>query len=256
MTVYLDLVMLLNFLVDFSLLLGTNLLSGYPPGMRRCLLGAVFGGLYSGVCLLPRFYFLGDLPWRMVSLLLMSGIAFGIHFSALRRAGVYLLLSMALGGIAISFGKGTALPTIFCCGILWLLCYFGFPARPGSQRYEQVTLCHENKEIRVLALHDTGNSLTDPLTGEQVLVVSVDVAKYLTGLTEDQLRSPLETVTQRVMPGLRLIPCRTVTGGGMLLGMRIREAKIGNRAVAPVVAFAAEGLGRGEGYQALTGGVL
>ncbi len=256
MTVYLDLVMLLNFLVDFSLLLGTNRLSGYPPGIWRCGLGAAFGGVYSGICMLPGFRFLGNTFWRLVCLMLMSGISFGLQTSALRRAGVYLLLSMALGGLAVSFGKGAALPLLCCSGILWILCTLGFSQPPGTVRYHQMTLRHAGKSVDVLALYDTGNTLTDPLTGEQVLVISPEVAKRLTGLTDAQLRSPLDTVTQRVLPGLRLIPCRTITGGGMLLGMRIQEAKIGNRITSPVVAFATEELGRGEAYQALTGGLL
>ena len=55
MTVYLDLVMVLNFLVDFLLLLGTNRLSGFPPGIWRCGAGALVGAVYSGACLLPGF---------------------------------------------------------------------------------------------------------------------------------------------------------------------------------------------------------
>ena len=42
MAVYLDLVMLLNFLVDYLLLLGTNRLSGSPMTPGRCALAAAF----------------------------------------------------------------------------------------------------------------------------------------------------------------------------------------------------------------------
>ena len=50
LTVYLDLVMLLNFLVDFLLLLGTNRLSGFPAAPGRCALAAVFGSVYAAGC--------------------------------------------------------------------------------------------------------------------------------------------------------------------------------------------------------------
>lgn len=39
MTVYLDVVLLLNFLVDFLLLLGTNRLMGHPLEPGKCALG-------------------------------------------------------------------------------------------------------------------------------------------------------------------------------------------------------------------------
>ena len=59
MEVYLDLVMGLNFLVDFLLLLGTNRLSGFPLRASRCALGALLGSVYSGACLLPASGFWG-----------------------------------------------------------------------------------------------------------------------------------------------------------------------------------------------------
>ena len=101
MTVYLDVVMALNFLVDFLLLLGTNRLCGYPPGWRRAALGALLGGVYSGICMIPAFRFLGNLVWRVVSLLAMGFLSFGISVSGFRRTLVFFLFSMALGGIAM-----------------------------------------------------------------------------------------------------------------------------------------------------------
>ena len=77
MAVYLDLVILLNFLVDFLLLLGTNRLSGFPSAPGRCALAAAFGRIYAGVCLLPGLRFLGNLLWRSVTMCLMAWIAFG-----------------------------------------------------------------------------------------------------------------------------------------------------------------------------------
>ena len=77
MAVYLDLVMVLNFLVDFLLFLGTNRLSGFPAEGWRCAGASLLGAVYSGACLLPGFRFLGNLLWRCVSLGLMGILAFG-----------------------------------------------------------------------------------------------------------------------------------------------------------------------------------
>ena len=40
MRLYLDLAVILNFVVDLLLLVGTNRIAGYPCGWKRCLLGA------------------------------------------------------------------------------------------------------------------------------------------------------------------------------------------------------------------------
>ena len=48
--VYGDVVMALNFLVDFLLLMGTDRLAGFPAAAGRCALAAGLGAVYSGAC--------------------------------------------------------------------------------------------------------------------------------------------------------------------------------------------------------------
>lgn len=255
MRIYLDLVVLLNFAVDFLLLLGTNRLSGFPSDWKRMTAAALLGGIYGGVCLLPGFHFLGNLIWRTVSLGGIGVLAFGWNRSAGKRCGVFLLLAMALGGIAASFGSRT-FPSLLLASLgMWALCRIAFGERIGGREYVPVSITYEGRTVELIALRDTGNTLSDPLTGEQVLVISGSAAGKLTGLTRNQLLHPLETVAERTLPGLRLLPYHAVgSAGGMLLAMRFENVKIGSRRQSTVVAFAAEGLGREEYVQALTGG--
>lgn len=257
MEVYLDLIVILNFIVDFLLLLGTNRLSGFPVPMGRSALAAALGGIYSGVCMLPGFRFLGNTLWRLVSLALIGVIAFGLDRSAIKRGGVFVLLSMALGGIAVSFGRGDFFVLILAAAGVWLLCRVAFGDTVGGREYVPLTLTYGENTASLVALRDSGNTLRDPISGEQVLVIAGEVAQKLTGLTEKQLRTPLETLALRPIPGLRLIPYRAVgQAGGMLLAMRFDNVKIGSRTQSAMVAFAPEGLGRGDVYQALTGGAI
>ncbi len=257
MRVYMDLVILLNFLVDLLLLLGTNRLSGFPPGLKRAALGAALGAAYSGLCLLPGLRFLGNILWRLVSLGLMAVTAFGVDRSAVKRAGVFVLLSMALGGIAVGFGKGGFFVLLAAAAGVWVLCRIGFGGSVGGREYVPLEIRHQGKAVHLTALRDSGNTLRDPITGEQVLVIDAAAAGELTGLSAEQLRSPLETMARQPISGLRLIPYRAVgQPGGMLLAMRFSDVRVGNAAGAALVAFAPDVIGRGEGYRALTGGVL
>lgn len=257
LTVYLDLVMMLNFLVDFLLLLGTNRLSGFPATPGRCALAALFGSIYAGFCLLPGFRFLGNFLWRCVSLCLMAAVAFGLRRDAVKRGGVFLLLSLALGGMALCFTRQNfAALTLGAAGV-WLLCRVSFGDGAVGREYVPVTLTHGGKTVSFTALRDTGNTLRDPITGEPVLVVSGEVGEALTGLTQRQLSSPLETIAARPLPGLRLIPYHAVGNkGGLLLAMRFPDTIVGKKQRNILVAFAAEGLERTGMYQALTGGAL
>ena len=138
MDIYLDLAVILNFIVDFLLLLGTNRLAGFPLDARRCALAAALGGVYGGACLIPGFSFLGSLLWRTVCLALMAGLAFGLSKSAFKRGGVFLLLSLALGGLAESLGQGDILTLCLAAGGIWGLCRAAFGERVGGQDRKSV----------------------------------------------------------------------------------------------------------------------
>lgn len=254
--VYLDLVVLLNFLVDFLLLLGTNRLAGFPMDAKRLLPAAALGAVYSGVCMLRTFRFLGNTFWRLVSLGLMAGVAFGWNRSALKRCGVFVLLSMALGGVALNIGKSGFPVLVLAAAGVWLLSRVAFGGSVGDREYVPVKLTWGDNTVSLIALRDSGNTLRDPITGERVLVIGAEAAGKLTGLSPEQLRRPLETLAQRPVSGLRLVPYRAVgQGGSMLLALRM-QVTIGSREQSALVAFAPEGLGRENMYQALTGGVL
>lgn len=257
MTVYLDLVMLLNFLVDFLLILGTNRLAGYPTGAGSGAAAAALGGVYAGACMVPGFAFLGNFLWRMVSLVMMAVIAFGWNRSALQRGAVFVLLSMALGGLALGFGRGSFSVLLLSALLMYLLCHVSFRGSIGQRDYIPVELCWNGRRLSLIALRDTGNTLRDPLTGEQVLVAGADVGMELLGLTRQQLQRPVEALASGRIPGLRLIPYRAVgQPGSMLLAVRMPGARIGKRNDDPLVAFAPEELGRGEVYRMLTGGTV
>lgn len=255
MEVYLDLVMVLNFLVDFLLLLGTNRLAGFPAQPWRSAGAALLGAVYSGACFLPGFHFLGNLLWRGISLCLISIIAFGMNAGTWKRGGIFLLLTMAMGGIALRVGRGDMISVVLCAVVCLILSAVSFGGQAGGREYVPLQIAFGEKSASLIALKDTGNTLRDPLTGEPVLVISASVAGRLTGLTPQQLRDPLETLSSRIIPGLRLIPYHSVgNAGGFLLAKRFDDVVIGGKRKSTLVAFAAEGLGNGEIYQALTGG--
>lgn len=256
MRVYVDGIMAINFLVDFLLLLGANQLAGFPSDKKRLAAAALLGALYSGVCLLPDFRFLGNILWRVICLGFMGTIAFGWNRSTWHRCGVFILLSLALGGFALCIGRADELGLGLACLGLWCLSRLSFQSPMGSREYVPLEITHGGQTVKLLALRDTGNTLRDPISGEQALVIAPWAACRLTGLTEAQLRTPLETVTCRPFSGLRLLPFRTVgNSSGMMLGMVFEQVTVGNHRRRALVAFAPEGFGEGSIYQALTGGV-
>lgn len=256
MSGYAGMVMILSFAVELLLLLGADRLYGHPALLGRVFLGAGIAGVYAGACLLPQVLFLSGFLWRLIVLILVALIAFGVSVSGARRGAVFLLLNLALDGIASDFSMESLWCLAVGAAVMAGMCMFGFRNR-GSDDYVPVEITHAGKHLRITALRDTGNTLLDPVTGRSVLIVGADAAHELTGLTRQQLRAPLEAMISAGVPGLRLIPYHTVgQSTGFMLGLRMQDIKIGNKKGSCLVAFAPEGLNRRGTYQALTGGVM
>ena len=237
---YVSAVVILGLLIDGLLLVAAGSLCGCRARLGRMMLAATVGGLYTYLCLQPGLYFLGNLLLRIACLAIMAMVAYGISLRALRASAVFVFLNIALGGSVLA---------------ICLLCCMKFNSVNERQTFVPVELTYGSKHLCITALRDTGNTLRDPLTGQRVLVIGGDVAGELTGLTKDQLKSPLDSMG--AISGLRLIPYHTVDSNtGFLLAMKFHNAKIGSWRGSAVVAFAPEVLNREGTYQALTGGTL
>ena len=253
MRIYLDLVMGLNFLVDFLLLRGADQLCGKAGGTSRCAAAAALGAVYGGLCLVPGLGFLAGLPCRMIILMGMGWLAYGAGKDGYRRLLVFLLLTFALGGIALGLDVSGGVAAILCAAGIWALCVLG--RTQEKREYVPVEVTWKEKRISVVALMDTGNGLKDPVTGESVLVLGPEEAWKLLGLEESALRNPAQTLVTRPELKLRLIPYRAVSCGGMLVGKRFDQVKLGRKQCSALVAFAPERIGCGNGFQALAGGM-
>lgn len=256
MVVYLDAVFFLNFLIDFLLIIGSNRLFGHPQRWLRTVVAALIGGIYATACMLPSFSYLRHTAIRVLCMVVMSATAFGISVTALRKAAIFFLLSMALGGMTIWINGDDRLSIAAALICLLIISFVGLQGRPWSRTMVPVEITSGGKCIKITALCDTGNLLRDPITGKTVLVIGRDIAQRLVGLSTDQLRNPVETMERKLIPGLRLISYKTVgNGDGVLLAQYFPSVRVGNVDGGSLVAFSPEILSSDGAYQALTGGI-
>lgn len=236
------LAVLINFTVNYLLLLACARLCQHTPELARLLLAAGVGAAHVLLCFLFGFDFLGSPLFRILSIPVIGLVAFGRR--KLRLQGSLLVLCVAFDAVSGNTGLSGTLAGACALLLLWLL----HRKRQGGT--VPVALSYGGKELSLTALRDTGNCLRDPVTGSDVLVIGAEAANHLTGLTPQQLKKPLETMG--AIPGLRLIPYKAVGSSGFLLGMKLPRVRIGSWQGSHVVAFAPEGL---EGnFEALVGG--
>ena len=247
MRLYLLPVMGMCFVVDGLLLGAAGALTERKPPWLELGVSSALGAIYGGACLLPEVRFLGGIGFRIIVLLVMGLMVYGLRSFCV--AGLFCALNLCCNALALMMdGPMGALTCGLMVALLMLM------ASSKHCRLVPVELCWEDKSQQVMALRDTGNGLRDPITGEQVLVVGPEVAGRLLGLSRNQLKHPVETLADRPLPGLRLIPYNSVGGGGLMLALRLPRVRIGRFWRSSVVAFAGEGLQGAEGFEALTGG--
>lgn len=245
-------VMGLHTVVNYLLLLGTSRISGNQGNRLRLCFAAAWGGLFSGLSLIRGQFLPPPIVARIIEILIIGVIAFGIGKEALRRMLVFLFLNLSLDGMFQLTQRTEEIIIILCAAIISFVCRFLSISGAVRSRFSKIEIHHCGNTIKFNALRDTGNSLIDPVTGENMLVIGPRIASALTGLTKEELASPINTLHRGRVRGLWLVPFSSVgNSGGLMLAMRFPDSVLDGRHYNFVAALASEGL---DDYDALIGG--
>lgn len=278
MVVYLDRVFLLNLLLDYLLLLAAAQLSGRTLHRLRLLACAAGGGAYAVLTFLPGC---GFLRTPLCQLAVGSIIALCAYGGRGRPALLFLLLSGGLAGFVLALGLWAGSPTgllgrVYRGEVSWPLLLgaalgfyvlprllLGQGARHGGGELLKITISVCGRKQTVTALHDTGNTLRDPVSGRPALVLERNAAEELwPPEVAAVLASPLppeEKMARLHRQGaavtFSLLPFRSVgTPAGLLLAARSDYIEInGRRYPRTPVALSEHPVSDGGGYHALWG---
>ena len=248
--VYADLLFLINAAMDGLCLLLTGRLLHRRVKPWRVALASVLGGVYAVAALFPEVGTVLSLLLDAAVCLIMCALVFGGRgrsraYDLLAAAGVYLLLSMALGGIMTALyhllnrAGGAAILSGLSDGggdgigswlfLLLALAGGGLSLRVGrlSRRAGRLDHCTVTVEINgaraeLAGIVDSGNLLRDPMSGRTVICVRKDkltsiLPAPLTALLEGEAPTALP-LSRRDSGRLRIIPAGTATGSGILYG--------------------------------------
>lgn len=281
MVVYVDEVFVVNSVVDLLLLKTAVCVTGAGTRPWRLWAGAGFGGLSAVVACLPGLAWLGRLPGGVLPFLGLSLICFGWRWRAWKSWLWFFFVCCGFAGLTLAVCGLLRVPAFQRNGTVYYRVTGGLLVLLAGAVYGAVRLCldrfarHRGRELVQLgltlggrelccvALRDTGNSLSDPATGEPVLVARWQVAARLLselGLTRKEFEDPTGLILrlERARPELRvrLVPFRAVgTEGGLLPALtmdRITEDGIPVRT--RLVAFSLTDVSDGGGYEALCQG--
>ena len=279
--IYIDSLFLLNFVVNYLLLLSAARLAGAIICRPRLAAGAALGALYAAaVFFLP---FLLHPLCKLSAAVLMLLLAFGGCRRLLRVSLVFFGVSAAFGGgifaISLLGGRGLTLRNgVFYsamdlrlillsaagCYVLFSLVFHrtGRYAGPSGEVLPGVLILGDHR-VALSVLVDTGNTLTDPVTNRPVMVAEAEKLSPLfppgQAPCPQDLRDPvavLERLSQCMgRQRCRLLPYQAVgVDCGLLLALRLDQVRVGQEDYGSIlVALSPTPLSDGGTYSALIG---
>lgn len=271
-TVYIDLVFVLNLCVNFLLLRTTAQLGAAAGRWKRLLLASSIGAAYAVAVYLPPFLWLRHAGMKLVFAALMLLAAFGAKRSTLRLSMVFAAIALSLCGAVYGVQSLQGRPFLYRNSLFYpvsfasllltafalsLACRLFLPKLThAADSIIPMTLQLGTRSVQISALRDSGNTLTDPISGQSVLTAHWSVAKKLLAqpMQSEDFAAPAQLALRLKDYAPRLIPYRAVgVDGGLLLALACRITVHGKTANG-LVAFSPTPLSDGGAYDALTGG--
>lgn len=229
MKIYLDLVMILNFLIDFILLLSVKIILKRNIKLNKIILGSFIGGL----SILLLFFNINSLFLfftKIIISILMIITSFGyknIKYTLVNFLYLYMS-SIILGGFlyllniqfsykhigVIFINNGLSVNFIFLLITSPIIIYIYIKQtkslRYNYSNYYTIEIYLNRKKYKYTGYMDSGNTLTDTLTKKSVILI--DKRKLLFNIKE-----------------FRLIPYMTISGSSMIKVIKITKLVFNNK---------------------------
>lgn len=248
-TVYVDLLFLLNLIINTLVLAGAVALGRERMHLLRLLSAAGIGAFYSVLIFFPQLSFVFRTGLRLLVGALM--VAVGIPTASFKRylralLWFYLCLGVFGGGMYLFYAlTPLGAQMLYSGGVfyvdmpLWLLLLLSFSfyglvrlaafvkCRQPLQTLEKIEICVGGRYRTLTAFVDTGNTLVDPMTLAPVIIVE---AAALKGVLPERLLTAVKTEDAAALEQLarqfsslkcRLIPFQSVgESGGVMFAVR------------------------------------
>lgn len=231
--IYIDVLFLINFLMDFLLLEMLKRILDLKAHMGRIVAAAVFGSVW--ICALSIWPYIPWLLERVITWAVIGSLMVKIAFSIktvrelTKTTGALYLTATALGGAMYALdihtntgfyirrllaGETTeAMPLFFWTFLLaggyFLVKYMMmsvWSVRKEKNNFYQVTLYYRGKQKKVTAFLDTGNRLKEPVTKRPVHILTYDEGRKICEKVPSFIYIPFSSIGTKMgmLPGIFL----------------------------------------------------
>lgn len=277
-TVYVDILIILNAFVNFFILLVTSAFMKQRPKTIRIVIASFVGALFSLYIFLPSFSFIAEAAVRLVCAAVSVFVCFGKGSFArfLRLTVVFYAVSFMYAGImlgvwfilkpdSMAINNGIVYldispllliaVTLLSYVVLTVVRMVGNKNGSGGECVGLKCKLGDSF-VSLSTLVDTGHNIRDNLATSPVIIISRDKMKELLKEEFDAFFEGNLSPDSFLFPRYRIIPCKTVGGNALLKAVRIDSMSVHRRDTvykidSPVLAMSIVGLG-GD-YDAIAG---
>ena len=241
--IYADVLFILNTYITYAILLLTALILHLSPSRLRILLSSIIGGVGSLIIIFPwaNDVMLGLLRAVLCAVLPFIAFSYGGIKQAFRKIAVFLSVNFLFAGLmlaiwyfinpsAVYYNTGIVYFDIDALSlvIITAVCYFAVRVfnwvsdfkTPKNTLYD---VCFDilGEEIYLKGFLDTGNSLRDPFTGSDVIIVSRKALNKLFPEGKDMM-----ALTESSPVKVRYLPCTTVSSKKLMAAFTCSKVRI------------------------------
>ncbi|TYP54934.1 sigma-E processing peptidase SpoIIGA [Thermosediminibacter litoriperuensis] len=255
MVIYFDVVFIINFLMNFTILWLVKLILKLNAGNLRFVAGALLGNLFLLEVFFPTGALLQTIPGKIIVSILMVLIAFyPLSFSEFIKAlGFFYFVSFMVGGGAFALFYLINAERAFTGSLLvnnisvpwWILLvssaflfvFFKFMwpliyrILSRDSFIVPMTILFGERQFKIKALIDTGNDLRDPISNYPVIIVEFSVLEdfFPQEIRTLMMKEPgenLEDITRAVSNSywaarIRIIPFSSIgKNKGLMVGFK------------------------------------
>ena len=259
MTIYIDIVLIENLVMNLIILLATGIILKEKLKPIRLILASLLGAIYTIISYISSLKIYASFIFKIVLSVLIIYIAFNPQTikKLWKDLILFYLTSFVFGGVAFAliymvkpqeilmknglflgtYPLKTVMLGAIVSFIIMIIAFTIVKAKITKKDiFCKIEIGFDGKKIETTAMIDTGNMLKDPITNTPVIVVEhtllyESMPKEILNNLDEILGGDFEKIPEKIrkeyVPKLKLIPFSSLgKQNGMLLGIKAEYLKI------------------------------
>ena len=222
-TVYVDVLFLLNLIIDYIIICSTAFILNKKSHTLRFLGASAIGSVYSTVIFFPQLQTLNVIILKLLVSFVIVLVAFKWQsiVAQIKLFITYYLINFIYGGGMYAFYRFTNLGSkmnysngefyidislgtiiVLAVSFYFLIKVFGRILNGANQTsvIKEIEIQHNNKCVSTNALIDTGNNLYDPISQQPVILVEKEIINKIINISSDENLNYIKNHKMRIVP--------------------------------------------------------